>query len=176
MTIYAKDVMSTDFDTIHQDAPIEDAIDMILHGKERKTGHKNISLIAVDDYGRLAGVISMYDVLYHLRPDYLNLSYNADSFLWTGQLKGLVDALKGKKVRQLMSKNVMSASLGDHIMVLLDHMVKNRYRRLPILENNIPIGIIYLSDVYHSIPGTPYLSFFFRPGFRRFSLRSNNTF
>ncbi|MEJ2638048.1 MAG: CBS domain-containing protein [Desulfosarcinaceae bacterium] len=151
MTIYAKDVMSTDFDTIHQNAPIEDAIDMILNGKVRKTGHKTISLIALDGLGQLAGVISMYDILYHLRPDFLNLSFPADSFSWAGQLKILVDALKGKKVNQLMSKNVMSASLDEHIMVILDNMVKNKYRRLPILENNKPIGIIYISDVYHSI-------------------------
>jgi CBS domain-containing protein len=151
MTIYAKDVMVTDFDTIHQNAPIEDAIHMILNGKVRTTGHKTISLIALDDYGQLAGVISMYDVLYHLRPDFLNLNFAADSFLWTGQLKGLVDALKGKKVNQLMSKNVVSASLNDHIIVILDHMVRNKYRRLPILENNKPIGIIYISDVYYYI-------------------------
>ena len=151
MTIYAKDVMSTDFDTISQNAPIEDAIDMILNGKIRKTGHKTISIIALDECGQLAGVISMYDILYHLRPDFLNLSFTADSFLWTGQLKALVDALKGKKVSQLMSKNVMSASLDEHIIVILDNMVKNKYRRLPILENNKPVGIIYFSDVYHSI-------------------------
>jgi CBS-domain-containing membrane protein len=105
----------------------------------------------VNEYGKMAGVISMYDILYHLRPDFLNLSFTADSFSWSGQLKLLVDALKGKKVNQLMSKNVMSASLDDHIMVILDNMVKNKYRRLPILENKKPIGIIYISDVYHSI-------------------------
>jgi CBS domain-containing protein len=151
MTIYAKDVMSTDFDTIHQKAPVKVAIDMILNGKIRKTGHKTISLIAVNEYGKMAGVISMYDILYNLRPDFLNLSFDADSFPWTGQLKILVDTLKGKKVHQLMSKKVMTASLDDHIMVILDIMVKNKYRRLPILENKKPIGIVYISDVYHSI-------------------------
>jgi len=151
MTIYAKDVMTSEFETIHQNAPIENAIDMILNEKVRKTGHKTISLIALNGFGQLAGVISMYDILYHLRPDFLNLSFGADSFLWTGQLKKLVDTLKGKKVNQLMSKNVMSASLNDHIMVILDKMVKNKFRRLPILENKKPIGIIYMSDVYRTI-------------------------
>ncbi|BBO78366.1 hypothetical protein DSCW_57830 [Desulfosarcina widdelii] len=153
MTIYAKDVMSTDFETIHENAPIEDAIDRILNGKVRKTGHRNISLIALDDYGQLAGVISMYDVLYHLRPDFLNYNFGAeaDAFMWTGQLKGLVAALKGQKVNQLMSQNVMGASIDDHIMVILDKMIKNKYRRLPILENKRPVGVIYISDVYHHI-------------------------
>jgi CBS domain-containing protein len=151
MTIYAKDVMSTDFDTIHENAPIEDAIDMILNGKMRKTGHKTIRLMALNDCGQLAGVISMYDILYHLRPDFLNYSFGADAFSWTGQLKGLVAKLKGYKVSQLMSQNVMGATINDHIMVVLDKMVKNKYRRLPILENNKPIGIVYISDVYNVI-------------------------
>lgn len=148
MTIYAKDVMVTSFDKIHQHAPIENAIDLILNGKVRKTGHKTISLMVVNGYGQLTGVISMYDILYHLRPDFLNLSVDADTLLWTGQLKRFVEALKGKKVRQVMSKNVISAHIDDHIMVILDQMIKNKYRRLPVLEQNKPIGILYLSDVY----------------------------
>jgi predicted transcriptional regulator len=151
MTIYAKDVMVNSFDKIHQDERIENAINMILNGKVRKTGHKTISLMVVDDYGHLTGVISMYDILYHLRPDFLNLSVDADTLMWTGQLKRLVEALKGKKVKQMMSMNVISAQLDDHIMVILDQMIKNKYRRLPVLEQNKPIGVIYISDVYYNI-------------------------
>jgi CBS domain-containing protein len=146
-----KHVMVTSFDTIHQEAPIKEAINLILNGKIRKTGHKTISLMVVDDLGQLAGVISMYDILYHLRPDFLNLSVDANFLSWTGQLKLFVENLMGKNVKQIMSMNVTSASLDDHIMVILDLMIKNRYRRLPILEQNKPIGIIYLSDVYCSI-------------------------
>jgi CBS domain-containing protein len=151
MTIYAKDVMVTSFDTINQGAPIENAINMILNGKVRKTGHKTISLMVVDDYGHLTGVISMYDILYHLRPDFLNLSVDANTLLWTGQLMRFVEALKGKMVKQVMSTTVVSAKLDDHIMVILDQMIKNKYRRLPVLEQNKPIGILYISDVYSII-------------------------
>ena len=151
MTIYARDVMVTSFDRIHQNAPIKDAIDMILNGKIRKTGHKTISLIVVDGYGQMVGVISMYDILFHLRPDFLNLSVDADTLMWKGQLKQLTETLKNKKVNQLMSTQVMSAGIDEHIIVILDKMIKNKFRRLPVLEGNKPIGIIYLSDVYYHI-------------------------
>jgi predicted transcriptional regulator len=81
----------------------------------------------------------------------LNFGLNADEFPWTGQLNKCIDAIKVKKVKQLMSWNVMGAKLNDHIMVILDHMIKNRYRRLPVLDRSKPIGIIYLSDIYHNI-------------------------
>ena len=152
MTIYAKDVMDTSFHKIHQDAPLDYAINLVLNGKVRKTGHKTVSIIVVDDFGQLAGVISMYDILYHLRPDFLNLAnISADKLLWKGQLSRLVEALKEKTAKQVMSRNVMCASIDDHIMVILDLMIKNKYRRLPVLEQNKPIGVIYLSDVYNSI-------------------------
>ena len=151
MTIYAKDVMVTSFQKIHQEAPVEYAINLILSGKVRKTGHKTVSIIVVDDFGHLAGVISMYDILFHLRPNFLNLNINAHQLRWAGQVKSLVKALKEKEVKQVMSTNVMCASFDDHIMVILDQMIKNKYRRLPVLEQNKPIGVIYLSDVYYNI-------------------------
>jgi len=86
--------MVTPFDTINQEASVEEAINLILKGKVRKTGHKTISLIVVDDYGQMTGVITMYDILYHLRPDFLNFGLNADEFPWTGQLNKCIDAIK----------------------------------------------------------------------------------
>lgn len=78
MAIYAKNGMVTSFDVIHNDAPIEDAINMILSGKVRVSGHKPVSLMVVDDYGQLAGVIGEYDILYNLRPDFLNFNAGVD--------------------------------------------------------------------------------------------------
>jgi predicted transcriptional regulator len=147
----AKDVMVTSFDTIHREASVDEAIKLIRKGKVRKTGHKTISLIVVDDYGQMTGVITMYDILYHFRPDFLNFGLNADDFPWTGQLNKYINAIRAKKVHQLMSENVMGARLDDHIMVILDHMIKNRYRRLPVLERNKPIGILYISDLFDTI-------------------------
>ena len=68
-----------------------------------------------------------------------------------GQLKLLLDKLKGNKVHHVMSHNVVGAKKEDHIVVLLDRMVKNKYRRLPVLEDHKPIGIVYLSDIYHRL-------------------------
>jgi predicted transcriptional regulator len=93
----------------------------------------------------------MYDILYHFRPDFLNFGLDADDFPWTGQLNKYINAIRVKKVHQLMSGNVMGAKLDDHIMVILDHMIKNRYRRLPVLERNKPIGILYISDLFDTI-------------------------
>lgn len=148
MTLLARDIMEKEFDKIHASAPASKAIEMILNGKVRATGHKTISLIVVDGSSELAGVVTMFDILYHLRPSFLNRGISGEDLSWKGQIKDLIQELEKKKVKQIMSTNVVGAAPDEHLMVLLDRMVKNRYRRLPVLENQRPIGIVYISDVY----------------------------
>ncbi|MBW2613737.1 MAG: CBS domain-containing protein [Deltaproteobacteria bacterium] len=149
MTLFAKDVMVKNFESIHMNAPVEDAVQLILNSKLRKTGHKTRSLMVVDDLRRLSGVITMFGILYHFRPDFLNCWINCEDLQWEGQLKILLEKLKKKKVHQIMSPNVVGVSLNDHLMVILDRMIKNKYHRLPVLENGKLIGVVYISDIYY---------------------------
>ena len=151
MTLFAKDIMVTSFDKINQEALIEEASRMILNGRVRETGHKTISLIVVDDYDHLVGIVSMFDILYHLRPAFLNFGIDGDELQWDGQISKLAQELKDKKVSQIMSQHVIGASIDEHLIVVLDRMIKNKFRRLPVLENNKPIGVIYLSDIYNKV-------------------------
>jgi len=151
MTLFAKDIMVKNFDKIHLDAPIEEAIQMVLYGKVRETGHKTVSVMVIDDFGNFVGIITMYDILYHLRPSILNCGIYGEDLPWEGQLKSLIQDLKKKTIDQIMSTRVVGALHDEHLMIILDRMIKNKYRRLPILEDNKPIGIVYLSDIYYHL-------------------------
>ena len=151
MTLCAKDIMVQDFETIDPNAPVEEAIYKISNGVVRDTGYKTISLMVVDEMQRLCGVVAMFDLLYHLRPDFLNMDIDSRTLKWEGQLDLLIGTLQGKRVRQIMSPTVVGATANDHIMVLLDQMVKNRYYRMPILDYYRIIGVVYLQDIYHHL-------------------------
>ena len=151
MTIYAKDIMVSNFDTIHMEAPVEEAIHKISNGIVRKSGYKTVSLMVVNDLKKLIGVVTMFDILYHLRPDFLNFGINGEELKWEGQIQPLMEIFQGKKVNHIMTRNIVGAKKDDHIMIILDRMVKNKYRRIPVLENDRPIGIVYLSDIYHHL-------------------------
>ena len=150
MKIYAKDIMATDFDTIESDAPVVSAIQMILNGQIRATGDKTISLLVLDKVKMFVGIITMTDILYHLRPDYLNYGISGEEVAWTDQFDLAFKHIKEKKVCETMSANIVGASADEHLMVILDRMIKNKYRRLPILSNGRPIGVVYLADIYHN--------------------------
>jgi predicted transcriptional regulator len=151
MSLCAKDIMVSSFDTIHVDAPAEEAIHKISNGKVRETGYKTVSLMVTDDFNKLIGVVTMFDVLYHLRPDFLNFGINGEELKWEGRIESLCNSIQEKKVHHIMTRNIVSAKTNEHIITLLDRMIKNKYRRLPVLEHGEPIGIVYLSDIYHHI-------------------------
>lgn len=151
MKVYAKDIMVTEFDTIQADASVEDAIRMILNGRVRNTGDKTISLMVIDKYNIFVGIITMADILYHLRPDFLNYGIKSEEVSWQDQFELAVKNVKQKKVSQVMSPHIVGASVNEHLMVLLDRMVKHKYRRLPVLENDRLIGVVYVSDIYYHI-------------------------
>jgi CBS domain-containing protein len=151
MTVFAKDIMVTDFDKVHEHAPAGDAIRKIWYGRVRESGYKSVSLLVVNASQRLAGVVTIFDILYHLRPSFLNYGIPGEEVSWEGHLKQFVQRLEEKTVDQIMSKNVVSASTDEHIMVVLDRMIKNKYRRLPITEKGKPTGIVYLEDVYYHL-------------------------
>lgn len=151
MTILAKDIMVKNFDMIHANASASELIQMIIGGKVRKSGHKTVSLMVIDDYNQLVGIVTMFDILFHFRPDFLNKGIDGETIPWDGTLEHSINNIAKKTVNQIMSRHIMSAKPDDHLMVVLDRMVKNKYRRLPVLERGKPIGIVYISDLFHHL-------------------------
>ena len=155
MTDLARDIMVLDFDWVDQDASADLAITKILDGKTRETGHKTVSLMVVNNAKKLVGVVSLFDVLYHLRPAFLNYGIDGSEVSWEGLLEPAICELKKKKVRNIMSHGVVTASPGEHCMALIDRMVKNKYRRLPVVENGTLVGVVYVTDVFYHLFDRP---------------------
>ena len=150
MKVTARDVMVKDFDKIRSDAPIEEAVRLIYKGKVRETGQKTASIMVIDKFNHLTGVLTMFDVLYHLRPPVLNYMVSSIDFR-NEELESYVKHFKGLTVKQVMTSPVLFVSPDDDLMVVIDRMVRNKYRRLPVIENSRVIGIVYLSEVYYHL-------------------------
>ena len=150
MQLTARDVMVQDFQTIQPDASIDEAVRLIYNGKVRPTGHKTVSTLVTDEFGQLVGILSMFDILYHLRPPVLN--YTVDSISFRGEeLESYIDRFKGLTVEQVMNAPVRNVSPEIDLMTVIDRMVKERCHRLPVVKNSVVIGVVYLSDVYYHL-------------------------
>ena len=150
MELIARDIMVQDYVTIHPDAPVREAVRLIFDGKVRETGYKPFGIMVTDELDRLVGMISMLDVLFHLRPPFMNYEVGSVN-IWEGELEPYLDNFRDMRVEQIMSTPVLTVSPQDHLMVLIDCMVKKRARRLPVVEDDKILGIVYLSDVFYHL-------------------------
>lgn len=139
MTDCASDLMVRDFDSIDENASAEEAIKKILSGKLRQTGYKTVSLMVTNGLEQLVGVITMFDILY----------LGGNAVPWEDLFEPALRELKRKQVKQIMSQDVVTANPDDHVMALLDRMVKNKYRRLPVIKNGQLAGVVYIGDIFH---------------------------
>ena len=62
-----------------------------------------------------------------------------------------VKSYQYKKVNQVMSTNIITAKTDEHLMTVLDRMIKNKYRRLPVMDNGRAVGIVYISDIFYHL-------------------------
>lgn len=151
MQLFARDIMTKNYDTIHMDEPVEKAIKKILNAKVRPTGHKTVSLMVVDyDHG-LVGTVSMYYILYHLRPSYLNYGVDGSELNWQGDLDEYIREVKQKKVVQIMNDNILSVPADEPVMSILDRLIKNNLRRISVVDNGRLIGVVYMSDIFYHL-------------------------
>ena len=143
----ARDIMVTEFNSIHHNASITEAVRLIYNGKVRKTGYKTICAMVTNEFGDLLGVLSMFDILYHVRPTFLN--YMVDCVpMGIQEIESYVNQFIGMTVEQVMNSPAKYVSPDTDIMMIVDRMVKDKCRRLPVVENSKVIGIVYLSEVY----------------------------
>jgi len=150
MKLTARDLMVTDFVTVRPDARVSDAARIIFNGDVRPTGYKPFGIMVTDEFGGLAGMISMVDMLYHLRPPFMNYEMEKPD-LWEGEIEPYMEQFRDLTVEQVMSTPVVTAAPEDHLVVVIDRMVKRGARRVPVIENGRILGIVYLSDVFHRL-------------------------
>lgn len=151
MQLFARDIMTKNYDTIYMDAPVELAIKKILNAKVRPTGHKTVSLMVVDYDNGLVGAISMYYILYHLRPAYLNYGVDGSELNWQVDLDSFIAEVKQKKVVHVMNDNLMSVAPDEPLMSVLDRLIKNNHRRISVVENGRLMGVVYMSDIFYHL-------------------------
>ncbi len=149
MQVFAKDLMSQQYGVIHQNASVKEAVEQILKGDTRPTGHKNVSLMVVDDNNNLVGTISMYYILYFLRPSYLLYGIDSSEVSVRAEVEEFIGQVQGKKVRDIMNTDGITAHPDDPMMLVLDRMMRNRLRRLPVVKEGEMLGVIYMTDIFH---------------------------
>ncbi len=153
-----------EYTRISVDSTVKEAIDalkksyesFLSSGKVMEYGHR--SILVFDRKDRLAGILSILDLVKALRPAYLTapkpsmadaLRYSTMfwSGLFTSQAKGLV----GKKVGDLMSEPPLTIEEEANLMEIAEMMVTEKARRLAVTRKGKVIGVVREQELFFEI-------------------------
>lgn len=147
----AKDLMIPIHDYLTSDNNLKEAVNLLktaVRG-EQKMGVMGLSVL--DKEGRLVGMLSMTDVLKAVYPSYMSMM-NLGAFTWDGMLESLAKQAGNRKVKDLMTKIVITVQEDDSLMECVDHILKNRVRRMPVLDKmGKVVGMLYMRDIFFAI-------------------------
>jgi CBS domain-containing protein len=150
MKVTAKDIMYTRFHTLQPHIPISEAVKLFRKaGEEEK--RKIFGMMVTDDRGHLIGMLSMYDILLFIRPKHIQIWGAMEDIDIAGLVDNACEKARLILVGDIMTTEVVTVTLTTHLMVILDIMIKKHIRRLPVLEKEKAIGIVYISDLFYHL-------------------------
>jgi CBS-domain-containing membrane protein len=145
-----KDIMSTAFHTLSPDMPIAEAVKVFKSASlaERRT---IFGMMVMDTRQALVGILSMYDILLALQPKHIHIWGEMKDI----DLDGLVDSAcqrsRSVLVGDIMSTDIITVPVDAHLFMVLEIMNKKHIRRLPVLDEDRVVGMVYISDLFHHL-------------------------
>jgi len=150
MKTTAADIMTTDFPSLLPETPLTDAI-RVFRESSRQSGRRLFGIIVTDKNRRLVGMLSMYDILLYIRPKHIQVWGTMDDI----DVAGLIDAaggrLKSILVGDIMTPDVITVGPQVDLLMVLDIMIKKHVRRLPVVEDQRIVGLVYISDLFNHL-------------------------
>jgi CBS domain-containing protein len=141
-----KDIMSRSVRTVTPETPLIEVVSVMC--LFRFSGMPVVE--AGSDSNKLVGFVAERDVLHRLFPsldDLMEAGASVDYDKMMGKYKGVMNL----KVGDLMTEKVITVQPDMHILRAATIMVQNRFRRIPVADGGIVVGMLSLGDVHKAI-------------------------
>ncbi len=139
--------MDTEFQTLRPETTIADAVQTFMQASQAQ-GQPVFGMMVTDDAGRLVGMFSIYDIFLLLRPKHIHIWGEMEDLDLSGILTAACRRTKAMLVGDIMTTEVLTITADTHLLLIIDIMIKKHVRRLPVVEEGKPVGIVYLSRVF----------------------------
>ncbi len=146
----AAGIMTTEFPTLLPETPLIDAIHLFRQSSQQH-GRRLFGIIVTDKDRHLVGMLSMYDSLLYMRPKHIQVWGTMEDLDVAGLLDAAGSRLKSILVGDIMTPEVITIGPDVNLFMVLDIMIKKHVRRLPVVENQQLIGIVYISDLFNHL-------------------------
>jgi CBS domain-containing protein len=146
----ASDIMQTRFHTLSPGDTIAQAVKYFesAGGSDKK---KIFGLMVTDHSDHLVGMLSMYDILLFIQPKHIQIWGEMEDLDPADLYEERLEQVKSILVGDIMTAEVVTITPDTHLMVIADIMIKKHIRRLPVVDDQEVVGIVYVSDVFHRL-------------------------
>jgi CBS domain-containing protein len=141
----ASDVMSRNILSVGRDAPIAQAIRLMLDNQIS-------GLPVIDAAGKLVGIVTEGDLLRRSetgterhRPRWLEI------LMGPGRLAGEYVRTHGRKVEEIMTRQLVSVTPDTPLDEIVALMERRRIKRMPVLDGDTPVGIVSRADLLRAL-------------------------
>jgi CBS domain-containing protein len=141
-----KDIMTPITDHLSPEDTLQGAVVKMRTAKRRDLpGVKG--LMVLNDRGELVGVLTIKDVLRATIPVYLDVKLSRLS--WDGMLEEMAKKVACRRVKEFMSKRVVTVSDDAPLMACADLLIQEKMQRLPVIsKDNRLVGIVHIRDIF----------------------------
>lgn len=147
----AKDLMVSLVEYLKPENTLKEAANLLRTARRCEEGVGVKALPVLDENKKLLGILSIGDILKAVYPSYMYLM-DLGEFAWDGMVEAFAKKAADKKVKDLMTSEVITVKEDSTLMECVDHMLKNNVKRVPVLNNeNAVIGMLYEKDVFYEI-------------------------
>jgi CBS domain-containing protein len=152
MDITARDIMETGFASLAPDMTIAEAIRVFQEvGQQRR--QIVFGMVVMDPDGQLRGMLSMYDFFLLVRPKHIHIWGEIKDVDVAGILDEACRRAGAILVGDIMTTDLITIAPDTHLLQIIDIMIKKHVRRLPVVENGIMLGMVYMSRVFQHLLG-----------------------
>ena len=144
----ARDIMQTGFHTLSPGDTIAEAVKRFQTATDAEK-KKVFGLMVTDENDHLVGILSMYDILMFIQPKHVHILGEMDDIDPSQLYEERLERVKSILVGDIMTPEVVTISPDTHLMVIADIMIKKHIRRLPVVDAEEVVGIVYVSDVFY---------------------------
>ena len=146
----ASDIMQTRFHTLSPENTIAEAVKCFQTAGESEK-KKIFGLMVTDHSDHLVGMLSMYDILLFIQPKHIQIWGEMEDLDPSVLYDERLEQVKSILVGDIMTAEVVTVAPDTHLMVIADIMIKKHIRRLPVVDGQDVVGIVYVSDVFHNL-------------------------
>ena len=146
----ARDIMQVRFQTLFPRDTIAEAVKK-FHTAIELEQKKVFGLMVIDEGDHLVGMLSMYDILLFIQPKHAHIWGEMEDIDPSQLYDERLERVKSILVGDIMTPEVITITPDTHLMVIADMMIKKHIRRLPVVDGQDVVGIVYVSDVFHQL-------------------------